>query len=84
MTIADQILYSSLAKDGGWFSASQMAKHLRLDTESVRFELRQMAENEILNRQKASLRQPAKYQVRRRHWIHARPLADTSWMWGGV
>jgi hypothetical protein len=39
-----------------------------------------MAENEILNRQKASLRQPAKYQVRRRHWIHTKPLADTSWM----
>jgi len=85
MTIADQILSNPVVKEGGWFSAGQIAKHLGADTEVVRFTLRQLAEkDEVLNKEQDAPYGPAKYQLRRRHWIHARPLADTSWMELGV
>jgi len=86
MTIADQILSSPVVKDGGWFTAQQLAKHLGCSQSAVKFELRQAAEREALECKQECPNMPTYYRLRKAgcQFIYTRPLADTSWMESGV
>jgi len=80
MTIADQILSHPAYESCKWFTASQIADDLGMRRESVRVAMWKLVQQDKLEVHQRRKFRPSQYRKVVRHWIHARPLADTSWM----